>query len=245
MDIRLALMCGTDIPIPECQIILHQPTLSEIALIGEQDFFTAINTICVNRMMIAQGETLLANISNFQIFMTIMNEQQTAEKKEAVVQLFQLIFPKYKVTFLPRGRGIALTEIGGGTLASIDESNFDFLQNVIRDVFCVNSGPQGSSAFNPADEQARKIAEKLMRGRQRVAAQSGESQSSILSQYLSTLTVGLGSMSLHDCMNLTLYQLFDLIERYALYVDWDIDIRSRLAGAKPETKPDNWMKNIH
>ena len=103
----------------------------------------------------------------------------------------------------------------------------------------------GQSAFNPADEQARKIAEKLMRGRQIVAAQSGNDNSSTLSQYISTLTVGLGSMSLQECMDLTMYQLFDLIERYMLYINWDIDIRARLAGGKPDSKPDNWMKNIH
>jgi hypothetical protein len=73
-----------------------------------------------------------------------------------------------------------------------------------------------------------------MRGRQRVAAQKGENNTSIFSQYLSTLTVGLHSMSLEDCMNLTMYQLYDLVERYMLYVNWDLDIRSRLAGATPD-----------
>jgi hypothetical protein len=84
-----------------------------------------------------------------------------------------------------------------------------------------------------------------MRGRQRVAEQKGETNLSIFSQYLSTVTVGIHSMSLKDAMELTIYQLYDLVERYMLYVNWDIDIRSRLAGANPDSKPDNWMKNIH
>jgi hypothetical protein len=42
-----------------------------------------------------------------------------------------------------------------------------------------------------------------------------------------------------------MFQLYDLVERYNLYVAWDIDIRSRLAGGKPDHHPDNWMKNIH
>jgi hypothetical protein len=100
-------------------------------------------------------------------------------------------------------------------------------------------------AFNPANDEARAIAEKLMRGRQRVAAQNGSSNSDVFSQYISILTVGLNSMSLQDMMNLTMFQLYDLIERYSLYVNWDIDIRSRLAGGKPDKTPDNWMKNIH
>jgi hypothetical protein len=52
-------------------------------------------------------------------------------------------------------------------------------------------------------------------------------------------------MSLYELTNTTMYQLYDLIERYSLYMSWDIDIRSRLAGAKPDSQPDNWMKNIH
>ena len=52
-------------------------------------------------------------------------------------------------------------------------------------------------------------------------------------------------MSLHDALDLTMFQLLDLMERYSLYTNWDIDIRARLAGASIEDKPDNWMKNIH
>jgi hypothetical protein len=52
-------------------------------------------------------------------------------------------------------------------------------------------------------------------------------------------------MSLQDAMDLTMFQLYDLIERYMLYLNWDMDIRSRLAGAKPDSQPENWMKNIH
>ena len=37
MDSRLALMTGTPIPIPECQIAVHQPTLEEISYMGEEN----------------------------------------------------------------------------------------------------------------------------------------------------------------------------------------------------------------
>ena len=84
-----------------------------------------------------------------------------------------------------------------------------------------------------------------MKARQRVAEQNGAAGSSVFSQYLSILTIGLSSMSISDLLNLTMYQLYDLIERYMLFTNWDMDIRSRLAGGKPDSKPDNWMKNIH
>ena len=240
-DLKLALMCGTDIPIPECQLVVHQPRLCEIALIGDTDFFTGVQTLCVNKSMIAQGETLLTNTNNFQIFMTIMQEKETADKKEAVKQIFPLILPKYQMILTPRS--IILKNENENIV--IDESNFEIFQQVLIKIFCINTGPMEMQSFNPQGRKAKEIAEKLMRARQRVAAQKAENGGSVFAQYISILTVGLNSMSIEDCKKLTMYQLFDLVERYMLYVNWDLDIRSRLAGGKTEKQPDNWMKNIH
>ena len=243
MDYRLALMCGSDIPVPQCQLTIHQPRMKEISLIGEESFFTAIQCLNVNKKMIKQDETLLTDINNFQIFMTIMTEKETVEKKEAVLQLFQLICPDYKINILPRS--IILNKEGQQSIM-IDENNFESLQIVLRDIFCLNSQEMAmQTGYNPANAKAQEIAEKLMKGRQRVAMQNGEDKGSMFSQYLSTLTIGVASMSLHDALNLTMFQLLGLMERYSLYTNWDIDIRARLAGASIEDKPDNWMKNIH
>lgn len=241
MDKRLALMCGTDIPVPECQIVIHQPRLKEISYIGETDFFTGIQYLCLNKSMFVKDENALEDISNFQIFMTIMSEKETIEKKKAVQQVFTLIFPDYKVFLTPR----SITISQGQETFLIDENNFEYLQAALSDICCLKTGPMDQQSFNPHDAKAREIAEKLMRGRQRVAAQKGETNVSIFTQYLSILTVGLGSMSLKDLSDLTMYQLYDLVERYMLYANWDMDVRCRLAGGKPDSQPDNWMKNIH
>ena len=241
MDTRLSLMCGTDYPVPECQLVIHQPSIKEISFIGEQDFFTGIQCLCLNKTMFVKDETDLSNVNNFQIFMTIMSEKEAADKKAAVQQVCTLLFPKYKVMFTPRSVLIS----GEGQTMQIDESNFEYLQAALSNICCMKTGPMDQTTFNPGNAKAREIAEKLMRGRQRVAAQKGQSNTSIFSQYLSILTVGLGSMSLQDMMNLTIFQLYDLVERYMLYINWDMDVRCRLAGGKPENQPDNWMKNIH
>ena len=241
MDLRLALMCGIDIPIPECQLIVHQPRIKEIAFIGEQDFFTGVQTLCIDKKLIIQDKGVLDTTNNFQIFMTIMSEKDTVDKKIAVQQLCEILFSDYKVIFTPRSMILS----GKGNNITIDESNFEYIQNAVTQICCLRSGLSDQSTFNPADDKAAEIAKKLMRGRQRVAEQKGEKNTSIFSQYLSTLTVGLNSMSLQNLMDLTIFQLYDLIERYMLYINWDMDIRSRLAGAKPDSSPDNWMKNIH
>lgn len=241
IDNRLALMCGIDIPIIECQLIAHQPKIKEIAYIGEQEFFTGVQTLCLKKSMLIQDKSLLDSTNNFQIFMTIMSEKETLDKKKAVQQVFSLFFPQYKISITPR----SLLFSDSTSIITVDENNFDFLQEIITQICCLHEGANSQSSFNPSGDKAREIAEKLMRGRQRVAAEKGETNVSIFTQYLSVLTVGLNSMSLNDIMDLTIFQLYDLLERYSLFVGWDIDIRSRLAGAKADSKPDNWMKNIH
>ncbi len=241
MDLRLGLMCGIDLPIPELQATIHQPKIKEIAFVGEKDFFLGVQCLCIDKNIIAnQGESLLVNTNNFQIFMTMMKEKEMAEKKDSVINVFSLIFPKYKTLFTPRS-----IILQSDTQIIIDDSNFEILQEYLKEIFCFKSSMSQELGFNPANDTAKKIADKLMRGRQRVAELNGSANVSIFSQYLSMLTVGLDSMSLQDLMDLTMFQLFDLVERYQLYINWDIDIRSRLAGGKPDGKPENWMKNIH
>ena len=173
--------------------------------------------------------------------MMIMNEKESRDKKQAVLTVLQILFPKQKAILTPRS--LILSDENNQIL--IDENNFEYLQEVLRLVFCTKTGSMDQQSFNPANDKAREIAQKLMRGRERIAAQNGSSNTSIFSQYLSVLTVGLNSMSIKDVADLTIYQLYDLVERYNLYLAWDIDLRSRLAGGKPDKHPDNWMKNIH
>ena len=240
MDYRLAMMCGTDLPVPECQLIIHQPRIKEISLLGEQEFFIGAQCLTLNKSMFVQDKEALENINNFQIFMMVMNEKEAKDKRNATQQVLQLLLPSYKVLFTPRT--LIFSQEGQNTI--IDETNFEFFQEVLKLVFCAKNGPMDQQSFNPQDQKAREIAEKLMRGRARIAAEKGGSNSSILSQYLSILTIGT-SMQLQNLMDLTMFQLYDLIERYDLYINWDIDLRSRLAGGKPDKHPDNWMKNLH
>lgn len=244
MDYRLGLMCGIDLPIPDIPLIIHQPKIKEIALIGEKEFFIGAQCLCINKnSIVAQDKNDLGTTTNFQIFMMVMLQNDKADRKEATSQVLSLLFPNSKSIFTPRS--IILQFLDNEQQVLIDENNFDLIQQVARQIFCFDTNKNGQDTYNPANKKAQEIANKLMKGRQRVAELKGVTESSILSQYISALTVGLNSMSLEDCMNLTLYQLYDLIERFSLYTNWDIDMRSRLAGAKSDKKPENWMKNIH
>jgi hypothetical protein len=65
----------------------------------------------------------LANTTNFQIFMMIMNEKTMADKKENVKKVLTLIFPSYNFNFTPRS--ILINSLDGSFI--IDEDNFQEL----------------------------------------------------------------------------------------------------------------------
>jgi hypothetical protein len=88
---------------------------------------------------------------------------------------------------------------------TIDDNNFSALKKVITAVGGLDRDGAGQNgSFNPKGERAAKIAAKIMRGRQIAAERKREgSGDGILARYVSVLTVGLSSMSLDDCLNLT------------------------------------------
>lgn len=239
IDYKLALMTGIDIPIPECQVTIHQPKIREIALIGESNYHVGAASFCIDKSMMNEDENVLKDLNNFHIFMTIMSQPETKDKKEAVQQLAQIIFPEHKFTITPQSILLLDSE---NQSKIIDSSNFDALQNIIRDMFCLRSASQED--FNPVSDKAREIAEKLKRGRQKIAEERNLENGSSIINYTSALSIGL-HIPLQQICELTIYQLYDLVQRYMLYISWDLDLRSRLAGGKPDKEVENWMKNIH
>ncbi len=236
-DIDLALFTGVDIPVPQCQIVVHQPTIREISMVGEKVFLSGVQVLCIDKDDFKQGENSLSNTPNFQIFMTVMRAEEAKESKKMVIDALSLILPNTKVNMTPR----SLLLNFNGTNTIIDEGNFEYFQEILRQVFCLKKKEED---FNPANAQAAKIAEKIKKGKAKVAKIKGDSVGSIYARYISSLAVGL-QLPLKDLLNCTIYQINDLLERYSLWTNWDIDIRSRLAGADAKGKPEDWMKNIH
>lgn len=250
----LALMTGVDIPIPEFATAIHQPTIKEISLMGETTYFGTLQLICFNKNVLlsqmGQGSSLLANMSDFQLFMMLVEDKSMGDsgnRKNNLISLFLLFFPTFTVSFIPHG--IYFNDATTQNHFVIDDNTFPILRDYLMEVGGVNSTTAGSNGnYNPKGKKAADIAAKLMRGRSKAAKSKGEGgggNSGILARYVSILTVGLESMSLDKCCNLTVYQLYDLMERYGLYLGWDIDLRSRLAGGQPDDKPEDWMKSLH
>ena len=207
-DIDLALFTGVDIPIPECGIIVHQPTIKEISMIGEKQFLTGAQMLCIDKDSLKQDGKDLSNTSNFQVFMTIIGAEEMKETKAAIIEAMSLIVPNSKITFTPR----SLLLNYNGTNIIIDEGNFEYFQDILRQVFCLKKKEE---EFNPANAAAARIAEKIKKGRQKVARLKGDDVGSIYARYISALAIGL-HLPLDSLINYTIYQIQDLLERFSL-----------------------------
>lgn len=242
MDNRLALMTGVDIPIPECQLILHQPTIKEISMMGEEDFFKAMQLLLIDKSSLNKDKIDLSSVNNFQIFIAVVNEPEAKELKQLMKDFLLMLFPAAKASFTPQS--IMIME--NGEVKVVDENNFDYLQRIVKLIFCLNDKKEDEIEYNidESDARAREIKEKLLKGRRRAAEAKQENEQSVFNIYMSMISVALG-ISLLELNQYTMFQLFDTVERYSLYTSYDLDIKSRLAGAKGEKPVENWTKNIH
>lgn len=247
-DMRLALELGLDIPIPECQCILHQPKLKEIAIMGENDFNIGVQVLCIDKNSIQFSDLInLDEINNFNLLMRFLEDKEAADKKQTVKDVLSLVFNQYKIILTPRS---ILCNKDGENLI-IDEGNFDSFQKVLKKIFCLDRSKKDKDndvpeTYNPANDAAKRIAEKLYKGRKKIAEIKTNKypDDSVLSRYTSVLAIGLG-YTIEEISNLTFFQIIDLFERYTSKVRYDTDISVRLAGGKPDNQPDHWMGPLH
>lgn len=210
---------------------------------GEEDFFKAIQTLLIDKSAMIKDKTDLSGIDNFQIFIAIVNEPEAIELKEIVKQFCLIIFPHAKVSFTPQ----SIMVMEQKEIKIIDSSNFDSFQKIISLVFCMCDKKESELPEYNIDEndaRAKAIRDRILQGRKRAADSKGDNEQSVFSIYLSMISVALG-ISLIELNQYTMYQLFDTVERYSLYSSYNLDIKSRLAGAKGDKPIENWTKNIH
>ena len=90
MDLRLGLMCGIDLPIPELQATIHQPKIKEIAFVGEKDFFLGVQCLCIDKNI---------NITHLKGTISFFLKKFFGEKREARLRPFHFSFtePSFEV----------------------------------------------------------------------------------------------------------------------------------------------------
>lgn len=243
----LLLLSGNDIPFPEGQITIHQPTLKEIAYIGEEAFFVGCGFLDFSKNLLEEKDkSKLGNYNDFDIFMSIMvsNEKMVKSSVDSAILVLTLIFPLYEVGV----RADAIVLKSETEERYINKQNFNAFREILRAMFNLNLGKDQKDEYNPSGDMAKRIADKFKKRHEKLMKIAKEQVSdgkriSILSRYVSILAVG-AQKTLNDLMQYTVYQLYDEFQRFQLKVQWDAYIQARMAGAQDLEEVDNWMIDL-
>jgi len=240
----LLLLSGNDIPFPEARLAIHQPTIKEIAYIGEENFYMGCEFLKFSKDKLDEKDRIhLENYSNFEVLMSIMREQNAVVQKQktCVLMLLSILFPYYTISF--KDNYISLKEDKEEIEYIIDNDNFEEFKKILNTIFCLDG--ENSASYNPGGEMAKRIAQKLNRRHQKLAEEKPqEHKIAILCRYVSILAVG-QQKDMNSLLQYTVYQLLDEFKRYELKIQYDTYFKAKLAGAKDLKEVEDWMKDIH
>ena len=232
-------------------IKLHNPSMLEIAdkIDDEEDFLFALKVLS-SSLLDMMTIDIPHNFSNFDLFLGLLIDQKEIQKifsqnkLSAINNLLQLIFLDYKISI---GQEEVIFNKENNFIV-LNSNNFTTFQNIVQSMFKTSflfGGDGNHDDYNPGSEEARRIAEKLRKGKQKVAELKGQmnNKTAVIENYIIMVSVGL-HLSPNEISQLTLYQILTLFERVKMKIEWDLDIDCRLAGGTPDEHPDNWMSII-
>ena len=239
----LLLLSGNDIPFLKAGVIVHQPTIKEIAYIGEENFFTGCELLNFSKNILPEEDkNNLGEATNFDILIAILREKNAVMQKNrnCVTFVLTLLFPLYDIKI--KYDCIELESKESQEKFYINNDNFEDFKIILKGIF---NFQDKQSDYNPSDAMAKRIADKLKKRHQKLAAEKPDNTKvDILSRYVSILTVG-QKKDMNSLLNYTVYQLFDEIKRYELKVGYDIFVQAKMAGAQDLKEVEDWMKDIH
>lgn len=241
MNNELLLLSGNDIPFIGAQLSVHQPTIKEIAYIGEETFFSACELFNFSKNILPEEDKmLLEDKTNFDILIAILREQNAVMQKNrnCIELLLSLLFPEYDYSL---GKDAIILKKGNEE-HKIDNTNYEEFKSIINGMFARDKAE--STTFNPSGKLAEKIASKLKQRHNKLSQDQPPQKVDILSRYVSILTVG-QYKDMNMLLNYTIFQLFDEFKRFELKTSHDIYVQAKMAGAKDLKEVEDWMKDIH
>lgn len=243
------ILSGQPIFIPEINIYITQPKIKDIVLFGEDDFFTTIQILVDMKKftsMVKEGNSELNIISDFQLLLVMVEEDPTIKKM--IQNLFILIFPDYKVEITENSIDFLLQE-NNQIIGRIHPFNFEHFQNALNDIFIPQGDNDREPDYNPANDMAAKIADKIKRGREKIHEQkaAAEGAHSIFADYCSTLSIGM-HMDINIFFNYTSFQLYDAYRRFFDKEQSDFYMRVSSMPMMDTSKmevPSPWQRNLY
>ena len=254
---KLKLITGVPIPCPELWTTITQPTVEDIAFLGEKNFFTYLGFLRITKEAFLntidesneytpeekeEVKKAYATASDFQIVMTICNEN--IEVAQGVQTILMLLFPGYNIIHIEEPF-ISLKATNKPEIL-IGDTGLRALNEIIDYMFKLNE-VESTEEYRPANKLAEEIAKKFQKRREKVAKEKGsdneKANEAIIATFVSNLSVALG-LDVGVIKKWTIYQLFTQMKRYNLFTQYDQQVRAAMIGGSEGIEWVDWTQQL-
>lgn len=252
----LRLLAGSPLPVPELSVEIHQPTLREVALLGEKELYQVYSLLTLTsekymKMVEAKAEgdkEMIEAVKNKLMFMddfqlVLETALQDGALNSNLIGFLYIIFPKAKKITVEKNFLIISWLNSDKKELLMTNKEFQHFVPVIDRMF--NTGNSNKEAFNPINDKAAEIAAKIEARRKRLAKEKGEDkeEKSALATGISVLAT-VDGMSLDTILNYTIPQLYYQLERSRKYSEYQTQITLGAFAGLKDVEIADWTHSI-
>ena len=252
---KLLLETGSKIYIDEIKEYIVQPTIGQISEIvqGEKQFLTLVSYICktiidINELkqndeLTEEDIQIFSKITSFEYLLGLMSQQPYISLY--LIQLLKLFFPDYYLELNSDDNDVYINMINKNNEEKkfqINKENYDLIITYIEKIINLNFEKKEDD-YNPINEQARKIAEKLKESHKKLQEIKNKNGEDYFYAKIINLLRGTGYFDMQSLLNMTIYQLTQTYQRFSLYDGRQIQTIYHAAGAEIKDFID-WTQEI-
>lgn len=255
-NIELNLLAGDSIPFIDMSDVnkpkvignIHPFTVGDIKSIGGEHVFNSyLGVLTINKERISKGKNGEVNpmpdLTDFELTY-LLCEMDDFGFKELYLNAISFIF-RDKVNICDRGFYVG--ELRQNKI--INNTNYHELSEIIKVQNCLTKPNSKLIQDNPGSEKARELLEKRRQLREKLNKiknkdnENGEPLT--FSDLISILCSNGNGINIFNVWDLSYYAFNDQFNRMKMFEDYQVDIRSILAGADPkEVDIKHWMSRI-
>lgn len=235
-------LSGQDVPVLECNIAIHQPTIKQIVAFKETTFISAMqlfSQVDDNIAKLREANNMTEQFTDFQLLMAMLNQDDKI--KQNVNDFFELIFPTYIIEI--RNDEICFYK-NEQRVGMINLYNYKIFCDIINKLFGL---PTDKKKYNPGNKKAEELAKKFKERAEILSKKNKEGSPSLFGSYVSILSVGM-NIDINILFEYTPFQLYDTFNRYWKKVNNDFYQRVSTMPMMDTSKmeePDSWTNNLY
>lgn len=266
--INLDLITGAPIPIEEMRTEMHQPTIYEISLLGEEEFNYVTSIIKITKEDFIKenirmykkkakeneeevGKEIIEEIkkelemfytSDFSVLLQLLTNEKN---KNSFLSFLYLIFPGAKNIEISLADEEIVFYFDDTNIVTIMEYEWETIKDKIIYAFSYGDKDEDNEEFNPAGKEAQAIVDKIKEARERRNKNKkgefrGGTQIGTMSSILSTIS----GVPINDIVQLTFAQTVIQLDREMEMKEYDSILSTSTFGLPEGTKLPDWLKTV-